>query len=71
MVAYQSMPMAGDAGGRAQELAIHQEDIEKIELLGQVCRHLKILYLQDNLIHKLGPCPTRFPSPDFRRCGET
>ena len=37
-----------------QEIAIHQEDIEKIEVLGQACRHLKIIYLQDNLILKLG-----------------
>jgi len=49
--------------GVAQELAIHQEDIEKIELLGQACRHLKILYLQDNLIHKLGSCPSCSPLP--------
>jgi len=29
-----------------EELAIHQQNIEKIEVLGQACRHLKILYMQ-------------------------
>ncbi|GAX78534.1 hypothetical protein CEUSTIGMA_g5974.t1 [Chlamydomonas eustigma] len=36
-----------------EEVALHQQSIEKIELLGQVCPHLKILYLQNNLISKL------------------
>jgi len=36
-----------------EEVALHQEDIEKIEALGQLCRHLKIIYLQSNLIRKL------------------
>jgi protein TilB len=36
-----------------EELALHQQNIEKIELLGQMCRNLKILYLQNNLISKL------------------
>eukprot|EP00242_Pyramimonas_sp_CCMP2087_P004427 CAMPEP_0198204380 /NCGR_PEP_ID=MMETSP1445-20131203/7783_1 /TAXON_ID=36898 /ORGANISM="Pyramimonas sp., Strain CCMP2087" /LENGTH=434 /DNA_ID=CAMNT_0043876237 /DNA_START=163 /DNA_END=1467 /DNA_ORIENTATION=- len=36
-----------------EEITLHQEDLEKITLLGQVCRHLKILYLQSNLILKI------------------
>ena len=36
-----------------EEVALHQNSIEKIELLGQVCPHLKILYLQNNLISKI------------------
>lgn len=33
-----------------EEVALHQQNIEHIELLGQLCPHLKILYLQNNLI---------------------
>lgn len=36
-----------------EELALHQQNIEKIELLGQICPRLKILYLQNNLISKI------------------
>eukprot|EP00192_Tetraselmis_astigmatica_P004398 CAMPEP_0117686704 /NCGR_PEP_ID=MMETSP0804-20121206/22631_1 /TAXON_ID=1074897 /ORGANISM="Tetraselmis astigmatica, Strain CCMP880" /LENGTH=429 /DNA_ID=CAMNT_0005498493 /DNA_START=619 /DNA_END=1908 /DNA_ORIENTATION=+ len=36
-----------------EEVALHQQNIEKIELLGTLCRHLKIVYLQNNLIGKL------------------
>lgn len=36
-----------------EEVALHQQSIEKIEVLGQVCPNLKILYLQNNLIGKL------------------
>ncbi|XP_076221208.1 touch insensitive larva B [Nomia melanderi] len=36
-----------------EEIALHQENIEKIELLGRVCKDLKILLLQNNLIAKL------------------
>ena len=32
---------------------MHQYDIEKIELLATHCKHLKILYLQNNLIEKI------------------
>lgn len=35
-----------------EELALHQQHLEKIELLNKVCRHLKILLLQNNIIHK-------------------
>jgi protein TilB len=36
-----------------EEVALHQQNIGKIELLGQLCPKLKILYLQNNLISKL------------------
>ena len=36
-----------------EELSLHQQHIEKIELLHKACRHLKILLLQSNLIHKI------------------
>ncbi|MEW5298245.1 MAG: hypothetical protein WDW36_001390 [Sanguina aurantia] len=37
-----------------EEVTLHQQNIEKIEALGQICPHLKILYLQNNLIGRLG-----------------
>uniref|UniRef100_T1JDN6 Dynein axonemal assembly factor 11-like CS domain-containing protein n=1 Tax=Strigamia maritima TaxID=126957 RepID=T1JDN6_STRMM len=36
-----------------EEIALHQEDIERIENLDKWCRELKILLLQSNLIAKL------------------
>ena len=37
-----------------EELTLHQEELESInEVLGNTCRHIKILYLQNNLIQKL------------------
>jgi len=36
-----------------EEVALHQQNIERIEALGHLCRHLKILYLQNNLIGRL------------------
>ena len=36
-----------------EELALHQQHIERIELLNKACRHLRILLLQSNLIHKI------------------
>ena len=37
-----------------EELTLHQEELEGInEVIGQCCRHLKILYLQNNIISKL------------------
>ena len=36
-----------------EEISLHQQEIERIEALGQICRHLKILYMQNNLISKL------------------
>eukprot|EP01137_Pigoraptor_chileana_P020964 Opistho-2@84038 len=36
-----------------EEITLHQEDIERIEVIGSICRKLKILYLQSNLIPKI------------------
>jgi protein TilB len=36
-----------------EEISLHQENIEKIDLLNQACRNLKILLLQYNLISKI------------------
>lgn len=36
-----------------EEITLHQFDIEKIELIGDYCKRLKILYLQSNLIPKM------------------
>lgn len=36
-----------------QEISLHQQNIERIELLGHACRDLKILYLQNNLISRI------------------
>jgi len=36
-----------------EEIALHQLEIEKIENIGTLCRKLKILYLQNNIIGKL------------------
>jgi hypothetical protein len=36
-----------------REITLHQFDIGKIELVGDLCRHLEILYLQNNLIGKI------------------
>ncbi|GBG26374.1 Protein tilB-like [Hondaea fermentalgiana] len=36
-----------------EEIALHQLEIEKIEKVGSLCRRLKILYLQNNIIGKL------------------
>eukprot|EP00922_Rhytidocystis_sp_ex-Travisia-forbesii_P061765 GHVS01091478.1.p1 GENE.GHVS01091478.1~~GHVS01091478.1.p1 ORF type:complete len:442 (-),score=38.84 GHVS01091478.1:872-2197(-) len=36
-----------------EELTLHQYEIEKIENLQQLCRHLKILYLQNNIIDRI------------------
>lgn len=36
-----------------EEVSLHQQEIEKIENLEYYCRHLKILYLQNNIIEKL------------------
>ena len=36
-----------------QELSLHQQDLERIELLDNVCRDLRILYLQNNIIPKI------------------
>ena len=36
-----------------EEVALHQQSIERIELLGRLCPKLRILYLQNNLIPKI------------------
>ena len=36
-----------------EEVSLHQLSIEKIENLEYYCRHIKILYLQYNIIEKL------------------
>src|SRR5690348_6794307 len=37
-----------------KEVTLHQYDIEKIENLDTYCRHLEILFLQNNQISKIG-----------------
>jgi len=36
-----------------EEISLHQFEIEKIENLETCCRHLKILFLQNNIIEKI------------------
>ncbi|XP_046849224.1 dynein axonemal assembly factor 11-like isoform X2 [Xenia sp. Carnegie-2017] len=36
-----------------EEVSLHQLDIERLEFLDKICRELKILYLQSNLISKI------------------
>jgi protein TilB len=40
--------------GTLEEISLHQEDITKIENLQNWCKNLKILFLQSNLIFKIG-----------------
>ena len=35
------------------EISLHQQNIEKVELLGHLCRNLRVLQLQGNLICKI------------------
>jgi len=37
-----------------EEVTLHQFEIEKIEFLQEACRKLKILFLQNNIIGKIG-----------------
>ncbi|KAM6989448.1 dynein axonemal assembly factor 11 isoform 2-T2 [Tautogolabrus adspersus] len=37
-----------------EEVSLHQQDIERIEHIGRWCRDLRILYLQNNLIPRIG-----------------
>eukprot|EP00924_Labyrinthula_sp_SR-Ha-C_P016005 maker-scaffold_4-snap-gene-16.3-mRNA-1 protein AED:0.22 eAED:0.22 QI:0/0/0/0.5/1/1/2/0/442 len=39
--------------GELEEIALHQLQIERIEVIGNLCRKLKILLLQDNIISKI------------------
>ena len=36
-----------------QEISLHQHEIERIECVGKLCKHLKILLLQNNIIAKM------------------
>jgi len=36
-----------------EEVSLHQQDLKRIENLDVYCRHLKILYLQNNFIEKM------------------
>jgi protein TilB len=36
-----------------EEISLHQFDIERIESLDKYCRHLKIIYLQNNVIPRM------------------
>ena len=36
-----------------EEISLHQMEIERIEVLGTLCRKLKILYLQNNIIPRI------------------
>ena len=36
-----------------EEISLHQLEIEKIETIGTMCRKLRILYLQNNIIGKI------------------
>ena len=37
-----------------EEITLHQFDIERIELLEEYCRRLRIVFLQSNQIMKIG-----------------
>nr|XP_023969747.1 dynein axonemal assembly factor 11 isoform X2 [Chrysemys picta bellii] len=37
-----------------EEISLHQQEIEQLEYIDKLCRDLKILYLQNNLIPKIG-----------------
>lgn len=41
-----------------EEVSLHQQEVERIEHLDRWCRHLRILYLHNNLIPRLGNGPT-------------
>jgi protein TilB len=36
-----------------QELSLHQLEIERLEVVGTLCRKLQILYLQNNIIPRI------------------
>lgn len=40
-----------------EEITLHQFEIEKIEVVGDVCRNLRILFLQNNIINRIGSLP--------------
>lgn len=51
-----------------QEITLHQQNIERIELLGYACRNLKILYLQNNIIAKIENLHRLKVACFWRRC---
>lgn len=44
-----------------EEVSLHQQDIERIEHIGRWCRELRILYLQNNLIPRIGEGQRKWP----------
>ena len=36
-----------------EEITLHQLEIERIEVIGTLCRKLRILYLQNNIISRI------------------
>jgi len=46
-----------------EEITLHQQDLERIELIGSLCPKLKILFFQNNLIPKIG-----IPKATFTFC---
>ncbi|KAG2761563.1 hypothetical protein PC129_g5703 [Phytophthora cactorum] len=36
-----------------EEISLHQEELERMEMIGTLCRKLRILYLQNNIIDKI------------------
>jgi len=36
-----------------EEITLHQLEIERIEVIGGMCRKLQILYLQNNIIERI------------------
>ena len=50
-----------------EEVALHQQGIERLEVLQEACPMLKILLLQDNLIPRIGARNARsLPYSDSR-----
>lgn len=50
-----------------EEVALHQQGIERLEVLQEACPMLKILLLQDNLIPRIGARKARsLPEADAR-----
>lgn len=50
-----------------EEVALHQQGIERLEVLQEACPMLKIVLLQDNLIPRIGARKARsLPEADAR-----
>lgn len=39
------------------QVTLHQQDLERIDVLNDECKELEILYLQNNLIGRIGAPP--------------